>query len=140
MSEGLSREDLFMFMELYRTTSSANTTLLEQQKILLEKQNKLIQELTETNSSLENVSDSLEAVSDRLDKTFDSLTSFHTECAKNHVAGKGDLSLEHSKITNKIYVTYGIMGGIILALISMIIGLSDKFELIEAIAKTVGAG
>lgn len=131
MSEGLSREDLFMFMELYRNTSTANTTLLEQQKTLLEKQNSLLEKIGSAN-------DTMETVSENLKVTMEKMSTFQQDCVTNQVEVKGNASLEHSKLTNKIYVTYGILGGIVLALISMIMQLTDKLEVVEAIAKATG--
>jgi len=145
--KGLSRDDLFIFMEWYKNTASVNTTILEQQKIILEKQTKLLDRVSNINSSLEKVSSGLETnnnnmaeVVDQLKKNNEALASFSVECTKHYNDIKAESTKEHNQITMKLYVSYGIMTTIIIGLIGLGTQLMSNLDLIDAIAKVVGAG
>jgi len=129
-TKGLSRDDLLLFMEWYKTTAATNTTLLEQQKVVLEKQSELLSKVVIVSTSLDKISESIA-------KNSKAITNFQNECGQNYIQGKSQSSIEHGKITNKIYITYGVLGGICLSLIGLFIHLNDKLDLIEEIAKVV---
>lgn len=136
----LSKNDLYILMESYKNNIQLNTTLLEQQKQLMimntaaiEKQKELCSTLDKFIENLTNCSKKLEdnhvKIVELIDnKSADIQTKIITHDATN--------SVEHSKISNKLYVALGGMVLIILAVIELSITYSSKFtDLLAHIGK-----
>lgn len=153
----LNKEDLFLLMESYRNMIQMHTTLAEQQKSIIDLQNKIISKEDEIYSKqgktidhLEKVSKSLEDCSNKLIRTNDTI---HDSCSSlertlssniNSVGNRvGDNHLEstkqHSGINSRLYISMGAMAAIIISLVSLAIGLVEKYDILVSIQHTVAA-
>jgi len=129
--KGLSRDDLLLFMEWYKSTAASNTTLLDQQKSLIEKQKAILDKQSEVLSKISLINVSLDDMSTSLNNNTDALNKFNNEYGQQLIKSDSDSSLEHSRLSNKIYGSYVVLGSIIIGLISLYVTLDSKLELLE---------
>ncbi len=138
----LSRDDLFLLMKSYENSVTLNTTLLEYQKQLLEKQNEILDRQKELCGAIDKIlldikthiqnSVSLNSNMEGLKRDYLNLKS---TASLEHV----NLSKEHTGINMRTYLGYAAFGTIIISLITVIYKIVDKIDLIDLIAKKVGA-
>lgn len=147
----LNKEDLFLLMESYRNMITMHSTLAEQQKQIIDLQNKIINKQdglslkqTQSCNQLRMITDEVRQMSGGLTTTNDNLQKSCSLLDKNIVStmttineriseSKLDVTKQHSMITNRIYITMGVMSTIIIGLITLAVGLTDKFDMISKI-------
>ena len=142
VEKSLSREDLTLLMESYRNTIELHTTLLEQQKQVLEfqhtiinkqdvilgKQSKVYDQLSILANSLGSCATNIDESNKSMIKTLslikkdveDEVEKVGTKLEKTRL----DNVIQHSAITNKIYIGMVGSAGIIVMLIGLIAKLS----------------
>lgn len=128
----LSKNDLYILMESYKNNIQLNTTLLEQQKQLMimntaaiEKQKELCSTLDKFIENLTNCSKKLE---DNHIKIVDLIDNKTSDIGTKIITMESNNSIEHSKITNKLYVALGGMVLIVIAVINLAFTYADKFN------------
>jgi uncharacterized protein YoxC len=145
----LSKEDLFILLETYQNSIQLNTTLLEKQNAINEKQDAL---LNKQKQLCDNINKVIHNLSELAKELHDVQQIMNKDCEskqKNLITAIGSVSekidsqsistvKDHSNLNVKIYVALGSMGGIIAALIGLLITAYNKMEVIESIAKHLG--
>lgn len=136
----LSRDDLFLLMESYRNTIELNTTLLEQQKLIIDGNKKLLESNSKICERIEDVAKKLDACTQEISKTHHVWTEkrieYNAENSKEHEKLKGYLNILSISVGT---LCIGIVGSAIKA-VTIFASWSDQIQLIESIAKVVGAG
>jgi len=143
MGDELSKQDLFILMDSYKNNIQLNTTILEQQRQILIMNDNFIEKQKDLCDSVDNLVDRLSECSKILIDNHVVLNSSithmetsirttletmvnklliesNTNCAK--------LTLDHSKLSNKIYIAMGGMVTIILSIIGLMITFLNKFH------------
>lgn len=151
----LSKQDLYILMESYKNNIQLNTTLLEQQKQLLILHDSSTAKQKELCEEMENVTDKQTKMCSEITTLIEKLTTCSKTLADNQLrideylkeisvsvlTTSGKISLEHQKITNRIYVAMIGMGGIIIAIISMATLFAERWNSVTTIlTKHIGAG
>lgn len=147
----LNKEDLYLLMESYRNMIQMHSTLAEQQKTIIELQNEIMNKQEKLSSKqstscdqLEKISKELEGCSANLTKANDNIISssgridksISTEIStvKDKMGRQQvDLTKQHSSIINRLYISYGLMASIIIGLVTLIVSLIDKYNLLKDI-------
>lgn len=128
----LSKNDLYILMESYKNNIQLNTTLLEQQKQLMIMNTAAIEKQKEFCSTLDKFIENLTNCSKKLEdnhvKIVELIDNKSSDIQTKIITHDSTNSVEHSKITNKLYVALGGMILIILAVIELSITYSSKFN------------
>lgn len=151
----LNKEDLFLLMESYRNMITMHSTLVEQQKQIIDLQNNIIKKQdiisikqTQSCDQLKIITEKLGQCANNLLKTNDNINTSCTNLDKSinesiskvkEKVGENRLATQkgHSGINSRIYFAMGGTAAVIIALISLAIGLLDRYELIGAIHELV---
>ena len=126
-SKELSRDDLFLLMQSYKNTVESNTILLEQQKTLIDQHETLIHKQRDVLTLLGKVIDKFDTINDVKTSLSTQMSTNHLECTK-----------ERSSLKGKLIIIYAGIGTVIVSLISLVITVFNKMDLIEKIAKQLG--
>lgn len=140
--------DFKLIMDNYQNMIQLNTILLEQQKQLMGLQNQIVSRQDIISTKQSKLCDKTDTVIDKLDVCVDSLlttndtiqTSYRTldtsiTAKLNQNKDKVDefhldVTKQHSKISNKIYVGMGAMGTIIIGLIGLLMTVYNENDII----------
>ena len=134
----LSKNDLYILMESYKNNIQLNTTLLEQQKQLLIMTNESIDKQKDLCLTLDKFIENLTNCSKRMDDNHNAIMNRLSNVNTQVTTTSATNSVEHSKITNRIYVAFGGMVLIILAVIDLAMTYSDKLSTVaEQLAKHI---
>ena len=144
----LSKNDLYILMESYKNNIQLNTTLLEQQKQLMVMNNEAIEKQKELCDTLDKFIGHLTTCSQRLEDNHNKVVTLIESKSAFLDAKVGSVStqltnmcstnsVEHAKLTNRVYVGWAGMATIILAVLSLAITYADKFNYI---LKLIGKG
>jgi len=128
----LSKNDLYILMESYKNNIQLNTTLLEQQKQLMIMNTAAIEKQKEFCSTLDKFIENLTNCSKKLEdnhiKIVDLIDNKTSDIGTKIITMESNNSIEHSKITNKLYVALGGMVLIVIAVINLAFTYADKFN------------
>lgn len=128
----LSKNDLYILMESYKNNIQLNTTLLEQQKQLIIMNTAAIEKQKEFCSTLDKFIENLTNCSKKLEdnhiKIVDLIDNKTSDIGTKIITMESNNSIEHSKITNKLYVALGGMVLIVIAVINLAFTYADKFN------------
>lgn len=140
----LNKDDLFLLMESYRNMIQMHSTLVEQQKQIIDLQHDVIKKQdsislkqAQTCGQLENVASKIEGTTSNLTKINDSLSSGLTEVRSNLDNSQLELTKQHSGINTRLYIAMGTMATIVIGLITLSIGLMDKYHILHEIHEVV---
>ena len=123
----LSRDDLFLLMQSYRNTVESNTILLEQQKKLLEQHNIIIDKQKDVSDGLNKVIEKFGLVGDMKSEVLEILSTNRIGCVQ-----------DHGSIKQRMIFIYAGIGVIGVSLVSLVITVFNKMDVIEKIAKHLG--
>lgn len=140
----LSRDDLFLLMESYKTTIESNTTLLQQQETLLQQHNTIIDKQKEVSQSISQILKDLGQYTKEIGELEHSLLEAKNECKTSVTEVLSNHNLErvkeHSSIKLRLYIVYAGLVGVVASLTTLLIGAFDKFKIIEEIARQLTMG
>jgi drug/metabolite transporter superfamily protein YnfA len=137
----LSKNDLYILMESYKNNIQLNTTLLEQQKQLIVMINQSVDKQKVLCENLDQFIQNLTTCSTKLEENHSKLIGLiesKTNSIGNQLTVTSSInSVEHEKITNKIYAAWGGMVLIVISLITLAVTFADKYH---DILKLIGKG
>jgi len=136
----LSRDDLFLLMESYKNTIELNTTLLEQQKAIVDGNKAITESNARICKEIEEVVKKLDTCAAEIAKTHShwnaSRIKYNSINTEEHLKLKGHLNI----ITISISTLCVGLIGLVITSISAFHRWGESIELIDSIAKVVGAG
>lgn len=151
----LNKEDLFLLMESYRNMITMHSTLAEQQKQIIDLQNNIISkqdvisfQQTKEYDQISNIVEKINICSTNISETSNTIQSFYSSIDKalisNTVSVKErigvnqiDNAKQHSGLTNRLYISMGVMASIVIALIGLVMGLSEKYDMLKEVHEVV---
>lgn len=131
--KGLNRDDLSLLMNQYANTVELNTIVLEQLKRILEQQSNII-------DKQQRVCDSIDSVTGKLNGCNTTIVQVEKDLIEKYMDGKSQCSKDHSNLAIRVYALYGFLGVVTISLIGLLVDLTGKLDLVEAIAKSMGVG
>ncbi len=143
--QAMSRDDLYLLMQSYENTVQLNTTLLNQHQKLLDDSNALLKKHSETSANLNALTDKLERISETLSVVITKIAELSEHHEKNiyNIEEKIDIHrletvTDHSQQKTRITVVGAAVGTVVITLLTIIGQLWTKYEVIDAIAKSLG--
>jgi hypothetical protein len=133
LDTNLTVKDLMILMEAYRNNIELSTSLLEQQKQILVQQDDILNKQKEIITSISNVSTSLLQLPTQF-------LSLENKFRENSSSTQLEMTKNYSSMRNLLYVVFIGSGSIIITLITIIVEMSSKMSVIEAIARKLGVG
>lgn len=126
----LSKNDLYILMESYKNNIQLNTTLLEQQKQLMVMNDSAIQKQKDLCDTLDTF---ITNITNCSQKILENNTAILKKIEERTTALSNQVSLEHEKIHNKLYVALLGMVGIVISVLGLAISFAEKFNSIKAL-------
>ena len=143
--QAMSRDDLFLLMQSYENTVQLNTTLLNQHQKLLEDSKSLLEKHSEIIVNLNSLTDKQQRISETITTIVDkiSILSEHHERNIENIEVKLDehrveCLKDHNQQKTKIMVIGAAIGGVGVTLLGLVVQMWAKYEIIDAIAKSLG--
>jgi hypothetical protein len=143
--QAMSRDDLFLLMQSYENTVQLNTTLLNQHQKLLDDSKSLLEKHSEIIINLNSLTDKQQKISETITTVIDkiSVLSEHHERNIENIEEKIDehrveTLKDHNQQKTKIMVIGATIGAIGITLLTLIVQIWSKYELLETIAKSLG--
>jgi hypothetical protein len=112
---GLDRDDLFLLLESYRNTIELNTTLLERQEILNNRMEKVLTEVVKICGNQCAIASEIGKLPGQLQLLIESLRTAEIK--------------DHSGLKLQIYAAFTILGGLTIALLSLLVKIWPKTPL-----------
>jgi len=131
ISKGLDLQDLVLLMDAYKNNIELTTTLMEQVKQILSQQCEIINSQKELCKEMANTTNAMKDFSI-------SIVEKITDTNKDISEVKLEVIKGNSSLQNVIYVALVGTAGLITSIITLTINLSNKYDLIEKIAVSLG--
>lgn len=147
----LTPEDIRLIMGNYQNVIQMNTILIEQQKQLLELQKQVLTKQDTISTNQNQAGGELKDIANKLDvcanASSDTNKSIQSSCEKlgdsldNQLKSNEDkidnlnvdLIKQHSGINKNIYIAWGGMASIVLGLVTLLLGMYERFEMLDDI-------
>jgi len=145
-NDALTKDDLLNMIDSYKSNVEFNKELISSQKVLIDEQGKIIDKLADITHAQEKVGMHLETV-------IKTLSEHNTSCRSNIGEASGEIKdlskkvdqgkieniKDHSFLKNHLMVLSGGFIAVIIALIVALEKIWSKSDIIDAVAKYIGA-
>jgi len=139
MAETLSKEDVFLMMKSYENNVKYNTQLYDRQEVLVQEQGKVIDNLKDITLEQQKVNTHLETLIKTIKEHNILCNTSATDLGKSIVDSRINNVKEHSKLRYHLVAISGGLLVVIIALITAFEKLWSKSDIIDAVAKFIGA-
>lgn len=143
--QAMSRDDLFLLMQSYENTVQLNTTLLNQHQKLLDDSKSLLEKHSDIIINLNSLADKQQKISEKNTTIINKITTLsehHERNIENIDIKIDDHRVEtlkdHNQLKTKIMVIGALIGTVGITLLTLIGQMWSKYEILEAIAKSLG--
>ena len=139
MSEMLSKDDVYLMMKSYENNVKYNTQLYDRQEVLVKEQGKVVENLKTITIEQQKVNLQLETLISTLTEHNSLCNNSVVDINKSILQSRINNVKEHGKLK---YHLIGISGGLVVVIIALITALEKiwaKSDIIDAVAKFIGA-